>query len=69
MIGYFYPTEIGTFCPTQNGRFCPTLTLLYYVGTVVLNMNEEVFWRSTLRKLHAVFRCHCEHMPKAGLRK
>ena len=23
----------------------------------------------TLRKLHAVFRCHCEHMPKAASRK
>lgn len=36
--------------------------LLYYVGTVVLNMSESVFWKSTLRKLHAVFKCHCEHM-------
>ena len=40
--------------------------LLYYVGTVVLNMNEATFWRCTLRKLHAVFHCHCEHMPKPG---
>ena len=36
--------------------------LLYYVGTVLLNMSESVFWKSTLRKLHAVFKCHCEHM-------
>ena len=28
--------------------------LLYYVGTVVPNMSETVFWKSTLRKLHAV---------------
>ena len=38
--------------------------LLYYVGTVVLHMSEDVFWKSTLRKVHAVFKCHCEHMPK-----
>ena len=38
--------------------------LLYYVGTVVLNMSETVFLKSTLRKLHAVFKWHCEHMPK-----
>ena len=43
--------------------------LLYYVGTVVLNMSEDVFWKSTLGKLHAVFRCHCEHMPKASGKK
>ena len=43
--------------------------LLYYVGTVVLNMSEKVFWRSTLRKLHAVFKCHCEHMPKPAGKK
>ena len=43
--------------------------LLYYVGTVVLKMSEEVFWKSTLRKLHAVFKCHCEHMPKTGGKK
>lgn len=43
--------------------------LLYYVGTVVLNMSESVFWKSTLRKLHAVFKCHCEHMPKPDRKK
>ena len=43
--------------------------LLYYMGTVVLHMSEEVFWKSTLRKLHAVFKCHCEHMPKIKDRK
>ena len=43
--------------------------LLYYVGTVVLNMSESVFWKSTLRKLHAVFKCHCEHMPKPAGKK
>ena len=25
--------------------------------------------KSTLRKLHAVFRCHCEHMPKPAGKK
>lgn len=43
--------------------------LLYYVGTVVLNMSESVFWKSTLRKLHAVFKCHCEHMSKPDRKK
>ena len=38
--------------------------LLYYVGTMVLRMREEVFWKSTLRKVQEVFRCYCEHMPK-----
>lgn len=57
------------FQKMQQGSVKATRTLLwagllYYVGTVVLNMSETVFWKSTLRKLHAVFRCHCEHMPK-----
>ena len=38
--------------------------LLYYVGTMVLRMSEDVFWKSTLRKVQEVFRCYCEHMPK-----
>ena len=32
-------------------------------------MSEDGFWRSTLRNLHAVFRCHCEHMPKPAGKK
>lgn len=43
--------------------------LLYYVGTVVLHMSEDVFWKSTLRKVHAVFKWHCEHMPKPASKK
>lgn len=33
-------------------------TTLYYIGTVMLHMNEPVFWRCTLRKVHALFACH-----------
>ena len=38
-------------------------------GNVVLHMSEDVFWKSTLRKVHAVFKCHCEHMPKPASKK
>ena len=40
--------------------------LLYYIGTVVLGMTEMVFWRCTLRKLHAVFRCHLDNHRTQG---
>ena len=41
----------------------------YMVGNDGTQTNEEVFWKSTLRKLHAVFKCHCEHMPKLAGKK
>jgi hypothetical protein len=33
---------------------------LFYIGTVILRMPEPVFWRSTLRKVQALFACHCQ---------
>ena len=42
--------------------------LLYYGETIVLNINEGVFWRSTLRNLHTAFKCHCKHMPELAVR-
>jgi uncharacterized phage protein (TIGR02216 family) len=34
--------------------------LLYYLGTVVLNMTEEEFWKCTPRKLFALLNIHGE---------
>lgn len=34
--------------------------LLYYVGTVVLNMTEEEFWKCTPRKLFSLLNIHAE---------
>jgi len=31
---------------------------LYYIGTVVLGMTREEFWRTTLRKLSALYAHH-----------
>ena len=33
-------------------------TWYYYIGTVVLNMTEEVFWRTTPRKFFALLGAH-----------
>jgi hypothetical protein len=35
-------------------------SLLYYLGTVVLNMTEEEFWKCTPRKLFALLEVHDE---------
>ncbi len=41
---------------------------LYYIGTVILRMPDADFWRCTLRKVHALFACHCRmQSPKAHL--
>jgi uncharacterized phage protein (TIGR02216 family) len=32
--------------------------LLYYVGTVILNMSPGVFWRSTPRRLYSIIGVH-----------
>lgn len=32
----------------------------YYIGTVVLNMTEEEFWRSTPRKIGTLFKIHAK---------
>lgn len=34
--------------------------LLYYIGTVILNMSPPVFWKSTPRKLDALLKVHIE---------
>ena len=34
--------------------------LLYYIGTVVLNMTEDEFWKCTPRKLFALLNIHAE---------
>lgn len=34
--------------------------MLYYAGTVTLNMSEEVFWTTTPRKLSALITVHGE---------
>lgn len=33
---------------------------LYYIGTVVLGMTQPDFWRTTFRKLRALYLCHLE---------
>ena len=73
-----YPADCTDFSTNGNGTLAPlsaevTETLNgEYELTLVHPIDEagkwqrlvEGFWKSTLRKLHAVFRCHCEHMPK-----
>ncbi len=39
---------------------------LFYIGTVVLHMPESVFWRSTLRKVSALFSCHAQRQSKGS---
>ncbi len=39
---------------------------LFYIGTVVLRMPEAMFWRCTLRKVHALFCCHCRMSTPAS---
>ena len=34
--------------------------LLYYIGTVILNMTEKEFWQNTPRKLFALLKIHGE---------
>jgi uncharacterized phage protein (TIGR02216 family) len=34
--------------------------LLYYIGTVILNMTEEEFWKCTPRKLFALLKVQGE---------
>jgi len=42
---------------------------LYYIGTVVLGMTREEFWRATLRKLSALYAHHVRlHAPRRGRR-
>jgi len=33
---------------------------MYYIGTVVLKMSEEAFWKTTPRKLNALCRVYIE---------
>jgi hypothetical protein len=37
----------------------------FYIGTVTLRMPETVFWRCTLRKLQALFACHCRMLKNS----
>jgi hypothetical protein len=39
---------------------------LYYIGTVILHMPENIFWRCTLRKLQALLSLHCRMQTKGA---
>jgi hypothetical protein len=39
---------------------------LYHIGTVVLGMTQAEFWRTTFRKLRALYLCHLEQ--RGGMR-
>ncbi len=50
--------------PEETGQL--DWVTLYYIGTVVLRLPEPAFWRCTLRKVHALFSCHCEMNRSRG---